>query len=520
MNPAKLAQTYERALALQGQGDLAGADQLYKRILLTRPGHAGALFQRGAIAVQGGAVEAGLALIRRAVALAPRDAALRSELGNLLIGLGRPEEALGVLDEALALAPEEPALLNDRGNALVALARWTEALAAFEAACALAPSQPILQSNRGNALLMLGREAEALAIQDESVAADAANPQLRLNRAFALAAVGRQEEALAELDAGLKLAPDNPDLAWNRALILLQLGRFDEGWPAYEARKRKQNAVGSAHADAQAWDGEGEIAGRTVLLHWEQGFGDTIQMARYAKVARSLGADVVLQVQNPLKTLLEGLDPEIRVIGEDEATPAYDLHVPLMSLPLALRSQVKGIPAEPSYLSADPARTAAFVERLGPKGSRPRAGLVWRGAPGHMNDLKRSLPREMLERLLGLDLEWVSLQKGLDADERALLEARGVRMLDAELADFADTAAAIMALDLVISVDTSVVHLAGALGRPVHVLLPFDPDWRWQLRRSDSPWYPSARLVRQPRPGDWASAIADLETSLGASLRA
>lgn len=516
MNAAKLAQTYERALALQGQGDLAGADQLYKRILLTRPGHAGALLQRATIAAQGGQTEAALVLARRAAALAPKDVALLSEIGNLLLGLGGPEEGLAAFDAALALAPDAVALLNDRGNALAALARWPEALGAFEAAAGRAPHLPIVQSNLGNAMLMLGREAEALALQDAAVSADARDPQLRLNRAFALAALGRREAALAELDAGLKLAPDHTELAWNRALILLQLGRFEEGWAAYEARKRKQSPVGTTHPDATTWSGQGEIAGKRVLLHWEQGFGDTIQMARYAKAVHGLGAEVILQVQTPLKGLIETMDPAIRVVGEDEPAPAFDLHVPLMSLPYALRRQIRGIPAEPSYLAADPARTAAFAERLGPGGSRRRAGLVWRGAPGHMNDLKRSLPHPVLQEVLGLDLDWVSLQKGLSDEERRLLEQRGVGHLDAELADFSDTAAAVMALDFVVSVDTSVVHLAGALGKPVHVLLPFDPDWRWLTERKDSPWYPSARLVRQPAPGDWASAIAELKAVLDA----
>jgi hypothetical protein len=248
------------------------------------------------------------------------------------------------------------------------------------------------------------------------------------------------------------------------------------------------------------WNGE-VLPGQRLLIWAEQGLGDTLQFARYARLLARAGADVVLEVQPSLERLVRESLPDVEVIAYGQSIPDHDAQVPLLSLPLILGTRLGSIPADVPYLSADPERVRAWAERLGPPGGMRRVGLVWAGNREHKNDRRRSLEPDLLRPLAELpSIEWLRVQPG--ATPRPPLE-----MVDrtAELADFADTAALLMQLDLVITVDTSVAHLAGALGRPVWIMLPYEPDWRWLLERTESPWYPTARLFRQARPGDWSS---------------
>ncbi|MFC3070619.1 tetratricopeptide repeat protein [Phenylobacterium soli] len=580
MTPAKIAETLERAMTLHRQGDLDAADKLYKRILLTRPGHADALHLSGVVALQTGRAERGVQLIRKAAAIQPghapthsnlagglrqlgeleaalaacdralalqpdfldaltkraeilrdlgrgpealeaarglverlpEEAAAHGLLGSVLMDLGRAAEALPAIDRALALAPDDAALLNERGNALAALRRAREALAAYDRVIALEPGLAQVHNNRGNALVLLNRPGEALPAYARAAELAPADPQPLLNRAAALALLDRREEALTSFERAEALAPGDPTVLWNKSLLLLQLGRLVDGFALYEARKRTREPAGSAFADRPAWLGDGDIAGKTLLLHAEQGLGDTLQFCRYTPLARARGAKVVLRVQPPLKRLLQGLDPAIAVIGEDEAVPDFDIHCPLLSLPLAFGTDLTSIPADIPYLTPEPQLVAAWRDRLGP-GAR-RIGLAWRGAPGHRNDHNRSLSLEALAPLFALSGEWISLQRDLTPEEADRLASLGVRAMGDELADFADTAALVASLDLVISVDTSLAHLAGALGAPVWVFLPANPDWRWLFGRADSPWYPSARLFRQRSLGDWTVPMAEVAQAL------
>ncbi|HEV7813667.1 MAG TPA: glycosyltransferase family 9 protein, partial [Janthinobacterium sp.] len=274
------------------------------------------------------------------------------------------------------------------------------------------------------------------------------------------------------------------------------------------------------HFRQPLWLGEDSLQGKTILVYSEQGYGDTIQFCRYAAPLADSGARVVLQVQPPLKTLLTGLAGACRVIADGEALPAFDCHCPLMSLPMIFKTGLATIPAPRAYLYGDAQRSEAWQARLGPQ-SHPRIGIAWAGSSGHANDALRSIPLSRFLRLASPQAQFVSLQKDLPAAERRLLENQPrIMHFGALQDDFADTAALVANMDLVITVDTAVAHLAAAMGKPVWILLPFAPDWRWMLERSDSPWYPSARLLRQPAAGDWDSVIAAACRGIGLWLAA
>ncbi|NBQ76674.1 MAG: hypothetical protein EBU14_15225, partial [Acetobacteraceae bacterium] len=283
------------------------------------------------------------------------------------------------------------------------------------------------------------------------------------------------------------------------------------GWRLWEARKRKKIPVGFKDFDLPLWTGAQDISGRQILLHWEQGFGDTVQFIRYAPLVQAKGADVALMVQPELAPLIRRVMPEVVLVDEAPADPT--LQCPLMSLPRAFGTTLENIPAAPAWL-ADTARRDVWRARLG-TASKPRIGLAWRGSAGHGNDRNRSLGLRDIQPIIQDQAQWIGIQKGMpDADRQALASVAGLRVFDEEITDFEDTAALIAEMDLIISVDTSLVHLAGSMGRECWVMLPFNPDWRWLLDREDSPWYPTLRLFRQKRLGDWATVLQEIRAAL------
>jgi tetratricopeptide (TPR) repeat protein len=329
----------------------------------------------------------------------------------------------------------------------------------------------------------------------------------------ALAELGRADEAIAAFDQAIALKPDYAEAIFGRGLSRLQSGDFEQGLRDYERRKALTPPLGRRPYAEPEWLGEQDIAGKTLFLHHEQGFGDTLMFARYARLAEGRGAQVALSVQAPLKRLMGSLSPTIRVIGEDERPERFDLHAPLMSLPMAFGTTVETIPAEPRYLASEEGLRAEWAARL-PATGRRRIGLVWASNRENLQLTQRSVGLEALLPLLEADADWISLQKDPAPGEAEAFAAAGGLHLGDQLEDFADTAALLDLMDLVITVDTSVAHLAGALGRPVFVPLAFNPDWRWLTGRTGSPWYPNARLFRQPKPGDWASVAAAVKAGL------
>jgi Tfp pilus assembly protein PilF len=432
---------------------------------------------------------------------------------------GRLDEAAAAYGRSLQVAPRDPQLLLGFGTLLMQTGDLEGGLALIDRLLAVVPEHPVALSNRGNALRALGRPAEALASYARAIAARPDYAGARYNRAALLQELRRFDEALLDYDRAIALDPDSVDAHWNKALLHLSTGNYEEGWRLYEWRWKGPQKEALRRFAQPLWLGGESLQGRRILLHAEAGLGDTIQFCRFVPMVAALGAQVLLEVPAPLLTLASTLRPACLLVRQGDPLPAFDLHCPLMSLPLALRTTVATIPAGVPYLHADPAKVDDWKVRLG-DGRRPRVGIAWSGSSLYRNDHQRSLPLELLAAVLALPLEFHVLQKDIRPQDQAALERLGKARRHAEhLHDFADTAALVELMDQVVSVDTSVAHLAGAMGKPVWILLPYTPDHRWFLDRPDSPWYPTATLLRQPAAGDWAGVVAELARRLAALAR-
>jgi tetratricopeptide (TPR) repeat protein len=387
--------------------------------------------------------------------------------------------------------------------------RWSS----FDKAIALDPAHAGAHHNRGAVLHRLDRFEEAVASFDRAIAVSTTYANAFYHRGRALRELQRHDEALASYRQAIALDPDNAAAHWEAGLIALSHGDFAAGWQDYEWRFKVEEIASPRDLAQPQWRGDAPLVGRTILLHAEQGLGDAIQFVRYAPLVAARGAAVILEVQRPLAALIQGMTGVSKLIRHGEPLPEFDLHCPLASLPLAFATTRDTVPA-PIPMRPPAERIAAWRARL--PAATPRVGLVWSGDARRKNDRNRSMPFEMLAPLIATaGIRFVSLQKeAREADLQALRRCDSVIDLAAQLEDFADTAAAIALLDLVIAVDTSVAHLAGSLGMPVWILLPITVDWRWLIDREDSPWYPTARLFRQDSPGDWPSVIARVRQEL------
>ena len=494
------------ALALQ-QGRAGEALAWLDQALAIRPDQTGVLANRaGALRALGRPLEA-LETVRRALTLDPAFADGLNTLGLLLTELGRPSEAIAPLEEAVRLVPGQPVFRNTLGIALSAAMRPEEALSQYEDALALAPGYLEARSNRAAALRVLGRLEEALAACEALLASDPGHLDAWVNRACILRDLGRHEEALVLLQQVCAAAPEHVEAHFSLAYELLAAGRWDEGWPLFEWRWRRpefQPIVG--RAPGAPWLGQTPIAGKTLLLHYEQGLGDSLQMLRYLDEIAERGGKAILAVQPPLMALVRDLPSAALALTDGDPLPAYDLHCPLMSLPLAFGTRLETVPWRGPYLAAPPEAAARWKARLDPL-PRPRIGLAWSGNPRQANDRNRSMPLEALGPLLEADATFISLQKEYRPGDRERLAGLGVVDVSAELDDLAETAGLIGQLDAVVTVCTSVAHLAGAMGKPGLLLLCFAADFRWLNTGEHSPWYPSLRLLRQGAPGDWSSPV-------------
>jgi Flp pilus assembly protein TadD len=414
----------------------------------------------------------------------------------------RFDEALAAYDCGLRIAPDDTELRNGRGVALLELRRPGEACEEFARALDADPDCLDALGNLGNALIKLNRPEEALAAYDRALKIVPNNAQLLTNRAVVLRRLDRPQEALMSAARALAEQPGFAQARFVASVARLTLGDFAAGWRGYEARWATSAFAPHRRGFAQpSWLGSDSIAGKTVLLYAEQGFGDTIQFVRYAPLVAALGARVILEVQRELVRLIAGMPGIAAAIPHGEPLPAFDLQCPLMSLPLAMRTELATIPASVPYITAPaPARRA---------GQRARVGIAWAGDRLHKNDANRSMRLAALRQLLDLpQLRFVSLQQEMPEEDAEFLR-RFPDLLEVRppFADFAETAAAIAELDAVISVDTAVAHLAGAMAKPLFLLLPLGADFRWLSERPDTPWYPTARLIRQHAFNDWSRVV-------------
>ncbi len=526
----------------------------YSRIVETVPGHGDAWRLLGVVALQTGDNPAARSLLQRALRINAKDAAAYSALGNVnesegkldeayaayaaacaidqaqtvalvgftrvAIGLGRSAEAIAIAEPAIARGTADAGLLRLLGAAHLKLGNCGDAEAALLASVRMTPHADAY-ANLGSTYKLMDRADAAIAAFERAIELDpshaGATGEAYRNIGKMYYAAGRYANAISAFEAALVLRPDFGEAHMCLALSLLVCGDFARGWEEYVWAWRLPATRSSyPYLDRAAlWNGE-TFAGRALLITREQGFGDAIQMARYLPAVKARGGRVILEVLPALVPLFEALPgiDELRVVGEVAiCRDDVDLYIPLTGLPRALGTDIDSIPAPIPYLRASDERIERWRRRLDSP-ARLRVGIVWAGNPSHSNDRHRSCSIEDFAALGAIDgIAWFGLQKGRDEELRSS-EPLTLDPLGVEIEDFADTAAILSQLDLVITVDTSIAHLAGAIGKPVWTLLPFSPDWRWMLERSDSPWYPTMRLFRQPRAGDWASVFAEVAREL------
>ncbi|MGD0140040.1 MAG: tetratricopeptide repeat-containing glycosyltransferase family protein [Tepidisphaeraceae bacterium] len=542
------AQLLELAIRRHQAGQLEEAMANCRQILSHQPRHPAALHLVGIIARQIGRLDGSIELIRRAAAGNAADPYFHNDLADALRNKRQFDEAFVVCREALRIKPDFPEAYITLGNVLADQGQFDGAIAAAGEALRLRPDYALAFNNLGVYLHSKGQLEESIATARQAIRLDRGFPEFHNNLGRALQDQGKLEEAIAERREAIRLKPDYaeahndlgnalrdigqpdesiaalrrsvqlmPDYAlghWNLALSLLLQGDFIQGWREYEWRWRWDGFSSPCRNFSQPlWNGE-KLNGKTILLYAEQGMGDAIQFARYIpRVARRVGC-VVVECQPPLKRLLSRIPSVQTVVTEGEPLPPFDVQCPLLSLPLAFRTDLNSIPASVPYLKPDRKQSAMWKKRLAAKYPHRRIGLAWAGSAMHKKDRTRSLELSQLVPLAAIPgTSFFSLQTG-EAGKQVPPAEMTLHDFTAELNDFADTAALLNNLDLVITVDTAVAHLAGAMGKPVWVLVSYAPDWRWLLHREDSPWYPTMRLFRQTSIGDWANVIQRVANSL------
>ena len=550
LDPCHANACYRAGNCLVEMGNLESALNLYNAAIERNDAIAIFYFNRGVVQRRLGRVYDAVASYERALVLDPSHGDSHFNRANLLWELGKRQEATEGFKYAVALKPVfalRPLL--EQANLLANVDMWAEAEQGFEAALAMAPNDLGVMSNVASGLGNCRNFVRALEVIGEAIALEPENAALRIDRAGILRSQGALREAMKEVLEGLRLSPDlasayvtqgaiygdaaeyqqsaaayrralaiDPNLGvarYNLAFTLLTGGEYEEGFQLYEWRLEQQSI--KAHQrefSSPKWDGKMDLRDKVLLVHAEQGMGDVIQFSRYVRPLADKGVRVVLEALPALVPVLSSLERVCQLYRSGEAPPAHDFHYPIMSLPFALGTRLDSVPAYPQYLSADRNRIDEWSTRLG-AGDAPRVGLVWSGSIAHRGDLYRSVRLESLFDLLGANVEFHAIQTEFrDYDKPTLKAVPHLRVHAESLTDFGETAALVSLMDLIITVDTSVAHLAGALGKEVWILLPISPDWRWLLDREDSPWYPSARLFRQQSLGDWDSVLARVKTAL------
>ena len=506
-----------RGLTLAALDRLDEALRSYQTALKRDPNFAQAWTERARVLRRLGRRDEALISAERAITSSASsvDPAVRAIRAGALAELSRFDEALAEFSAVLDTRPADAETLNGRAASYFGLARYEEALADVDAALALQPDNVDVLRNRAAALWMIGRNEEALETVERALVDGRGASTLLGLKGCIQHDLDRFDAALESFESALARNPDDPDTLWNSGLMHLSRGDYARGWARYEARYRKVDfgAIPTG-STAPRWDYTAP-AGRRILLHAEQGLGDTIQFVRYAPLLAARGATVFLEVQAPLKALFAALPGVHGVFARGETLPDHDVQAALMSMPLAFGTLLDTVPDATPYLSASPDRIAHWRERLASVPG-PKIGLVWSGNPDLKRDKRRSIPASLLAPLFDAGVSLIGLQPVIRESDRATIAAAPILDLGAELGDFADTAGLIANLDLVVSVDTSVAHLAGALGMPVWVLLGVGPDWRWLRGREDSPWYPNARLFRQQVLGEWAPILCEVAADLRA----
>ena len=538
----------QEGIALHRQGYLDQARVIYEEILKTTPHHFDALQLLGTLAGQQQEWQRAASFISKALKIDPKHTEAWNNLGNVKKELRQLKEALSCYDKAIALDISNADTYFNRGNALKELERLSEALDSYKKAIALKSNDAEFYYNQGIVLqdlkyfdealesfnkalslnplfakahLSLGSVLkdleqidDALTSIDRAIELDEHYAEAHYNRGVVLINQLRLDEAIQSFDLALSLQPNFPDTHWNRSLCHLLMGNFRDGWEGYEWRFRLNSIANQKRTfNKPLWLGDTSIQDKKILLHAEQGLGDTIQFSRYVELISQLGAKVILEVQESLLVLLKNLPGLHSIITVGDNLPEFDLHCPLLSLPLALQTESHTIPLPSKNISTDPQKIKYWSQRLGIQTSL-RIGIVWSGNVEHKSDKSRSLLLSQFMSCLPKNCSVFSLQKEIRNCDSEALGNSSISHFGEELKDFSDTAALCELMDVIISVDTSVAHLAATLNKPTWLLIGYPPDWRWMLDRCDSPWYPSMKLYRRRSLHNWNEALENLKDDL------
>jgi tetratricopeptide (TPR) repeat protein len=554
LNPQNIEAHNNRGNVLLDKGQPEQAEESYRQALALLPEYADAHYNLGRLLHAEGRYTDALQHLDQAVTLQPQHVQAHRQRAHTLRALQQAEAAQHADDSALTLQRELIAAYRQRGAELEQLLQHASAAAMYAAGLELDSDDAELQRLHARALdnssqheevrrglrealrlkterasrrgmqtggqaLYQQQDPESALIAFEKLARLAPdNAGTYINLAQILDGLGLRDQALANLEHALAIAPQSPIANVNRSLLLLARGDYERGWQGYEWRwqaKEMSTYKSRRRFLKPQWSGRESLQGKTILLHAEQGLGDALQFCRYATLVKQRGAHVILEIWGNLVPLMGTLAGVDQIVPHGDALPAFDYHIPLMSLPGAFHTRLDSIPGAASYLSSDADKRDQWAALLGPK-TKPRIGLVWSGSAAHSNDHNRSLPLSMLAPLISGPYEFISLQKEVRPQDRSLLDSLPVRQVSEQIKDFSDTAALCDLMDVVLTVDTSVAHLAGALGKPVWIMLPTPFEWRWLEQGETSPWYPSARLYRQQQMGDWEPVIAAIATDLKA----
>jgi tetratricopeptide (TPR) repeat protein len=514
INPRDAVAHANLGLAFADQGKLDEAITAYRQALAVHSGDPTINLNLGVALRKQGKLDEAITAYQRAIAIKPLFADAYYNLGLAMFKQGKLDEAIVAYQRAIVIKPDHADAYSNFGIALRDQGKLDEAIVAYQRAIAIKPNHANAYSNLGNALFDLGNLDDALAAYRRALAIDPDHADAFYNLGNVLGCQGNLNDALAAYRRVLAIDPNYADAHWNLSLALLTQGHFTSGWSEHEWRWKIKDLVRTRLSSKPLWLGTPSLRDRTILLWGEQGLGDQIQFARYATSISELGARVILEVSDPLVRVLGDLRGVSKIVAASTPVPdsGFDFHCPLMSLPLALGTELSTIPDAPR-LTTHMQNVPRWAERV--PSSMPKIGIAWSGNPKHKNDRNRSVALSQLAPILTPHATWISLQKELrDADRPTFDAAESIRHFGNQLDDFLDTAALCEQCDLVISVDTSVAHLAATLGRPVWLLLPFAADWRWLQDHDDSPWYPTMKLYRQQQIGDWEGVFQRVKVDL------
>lgn len=511
---------YYDAMALKHLNQLEPMLARLKNCIKIDPNYLDANSQYGELLIHTKKYPEAIAHYEQIVKVSPNKRTPYFKLGLAHYQLKQFETALTYYDQAFALNANDYDTLNNRGLALIELKRLDEALDSFTRAIQIDHNKPSAYNNKGSCLRSQNQLHEALHEFRLAIVADPNLADAHNNLGLTYMDLGRFEEALTYFNHALTINPNYAQVKFNLGVLKLRYGDYHEGWPLYESRW-DVNIQGTSKL-SPSWLGEELLIGKSIHIYAEQGLGDTLQFCRYIPLIKAYKPNhIMVEVQGPLLTLLQNTwahDPQITVLRAGEKLPHVDCHCPIMSLPLVFKTMVDTIPAPEQYIHTDEKHLNVWAHTLG-KSNKLRVGIVWTGAKLHKNDFNRSIQLRQLAPLLELDVEWYCLQKEIRSiDNFSLKRFPQVELHHKNISDFSDTAALIAQMDLVIAVDTSVAHLAGAMGKPVWLMLPFSADFRWLMHRDDSPWYPSMQLFRQNNYGVWDDVILRVKEQLAHHL--